>query len=271
MSALPAPWLRHIGAWQWSGPWARRVVQWSSRWMRRSVVVIRHGAGAGLVFDAGGANPGYALGTTEPLVQQALREHLRAGDVLYDIGANVGFFTVLGARLVGAGGAVYAFEPLAENANALRRNVELNGFRHVTVIEAAVSRASGEGSLVLADEPTWARLASGGAGGRSGRTVRVPLVAIDELIAQGRVSPPSLVKIDVEGVEVDVLRGMERTLRHHRPVVICELHYTNAEVGAFFRRHGYDTAVLEREGPIESAPADGHVVASPTAHSSNHQ
>jgi FkbM family methyltransferase len=72
-----------------------------------------------------------------------LAASLRRGETFYDVGANVGFFTLIAARLVDPGGTVVAFEPLPENVAQLRRNVELNSFRHVVVVPAAVGGESG--------------------------------------------------------------------------------------------------------------------------------
>jgi FkbM family methyltransferase len=219
--------------------------------------------GAGLRFDAGGANPGYALGTTEPLVQEALAGLLRPADVFYDIGANVGFFTILGAHMVGPGGRVFAFEPLPENAVALRRNAALNGFDHVTLIEAAVSHAAGTATLFTAAEPTWAKLATPGDAQATERTVTVRLVTIDDLLAEGSVAAPTLVKIDVEGAELDVIAGMTHTIERHRPVILCEMHGKNHEFAALMRALAYDVTVIEGPGPLEEARWDVHALARP--------
>jgi hypothetical protein len=90
-SRLPAALLRRVGAWQWAGPLAGKLIASSSDWIRRHDVIISHGVAAGLRFNAAGANAGHAIGTTEPLVQEAVRTIVRARDVVYDIGANVGF------------------------------------------------------------------------------------------------------------------------------------------------------------------------------------
>ena len=262
VSALPAGWLRRIGAWQWTGRVPRRLVQAGSRWLRCRDVTIHHGAAAGVRFNSGGANPGDALGTTEPLVQAALQEHLGPGDVFYDIGAAVGFFTVLGARLVGPGGRVCAFEPLPANAAALRHNVALNGFDQVAVIEAAVGRSAGTAVLELSAEPTWARLASpASAGAERSTTVRV--VSVDELLASGELPPPTLVKIDVEGAELEVIGGMTAALRRHRPVMLCEMHGKNREFAGLMRELEYDVHPLEGRETLESSRWDVHVLATP--------
>src|SRR4051812_48770711 len=140
---LPPGLLRRIGAWQWTGPLARRFVTASSQWIRHGDVTIAHGAAAGLRFNASGANAGYALGTSEPQVQDAIQRYVRAGAVAYDIGANVGFFSVLLGRLVGPAGAVFAFEPVHETARSAQRNVDLNGFAHVHIRQEAVGRQAG--------------------------------------------------------------------------------------------------------------------------------
>ncbi|HTT67102.1 MAG TPA: FkbM family methyltransferase [Gemmatimonadales bacterium] len=275
VSALPPSWLRRIGAWQWAGALQRRLVRIGSTWLRQRDVTIRHGAAAGLRFNPGGANPGYALGTTEPVLQEALAERLRPGDVVYDIGANVGFFTVLAARLVGPTGRVVAFEPLPANLAALRHNIALNHFDNVTVIDAAVAAAAGTAGLVLGGEPTWARLATrtgepagtaagqGAADAARPAAITVRLVSVDELLANGTLPPPTLVKIDVEGAELEVVGGMTATLRAHGPILLCEMHGKNREFAALMHELEYLARPLEGREPVESARWDVHVVAIP--------
>jgi len=257
-SRVPGGLLRRIGAWQWTGPLARKLVAAGSRWIRTQDVVISHGVGAGLKFNAGGANPGYALGTSEPPVQEALQRLVKPGDVAYDIGANVGFFTVLLGRLVGPAGVVAAFEPLAPTAEALRRNAALNGFAHVTVFPNAVGRSAGTVKLALREESTWAKLADATT---TGPTLDVTMVAIDTLVEAGTIRPPSLVKIDVEGAELEVIEGMRRTLLKYRPVVLCEMHGKNAAYAALMRELGYDLSALESPLPLAEAPWDVHALA----------
>jgi FkbM family methyltransferase len=259
-SRLPASLLRRVGAWRWTGPLAGKLIASSSDWIRRHDVIISHGVAAGLRFNAAGANAGYALGTTEPLVQEAVRTMVKPRDVLYDIGANVGFFTVLAARLVGPAGGVVAFEPLPETAKAARRNADLNGFAHVTVLALAVGRRAGAAKLELREESTWARLANEST---TGPTVDVEVVAIDDLVDAGRVRPPNFVKIDVEGAELDVIEGMRRTIIAHRPVILCEMHGTNAAFASLMESLDYTVRSLETELPLAEARWDVHAVATP--------
>lgn len=236
--------------------------------MRTGAVTISHGPGTGLRFDPGGSNPGYGLGTNEPAVQRALATYVRPGGVFYDIGANVGFHTVIGARLVGPAGRVVAFEPIPSTAEALRRNLALNGFTNTEVIEGAVTARRGRALMLLGNEPTWARLA-GSPGSQDapagGGNVEVETYAIDALIAQGRIARPTVVKIDAEGAEIDVLRGMAGVLRSDRPIIVCELHGTGREFVPLMREFDYRLAPLESDLPIESLGDTAHVLALPAA------
>lgn len=181
------------------------------------------GVGRGLRFDAGPSNPEYGRGDNELPVQKALEQHVRTGHSVLDVGANVGFFAVISARLVGPTGRVLAFEPVPENAALVRRNARLNGFGNVDVIEKAVSDVNGTGELVLAEYSGGAALSTAAAPPDAAGSIEVELVTIDAAVAKGEIPPPDVVKIDVEGVELAVLRGMSETLRHQRPVVICEI------------------------------------------------
>ncbi len=210
------------------------------------------GPGRGLRFDPGPSNADYASGDNELPVQQALVDHLRPGTVFYDVGANVGFLTVLGARLVGPQGTVYAFEPVASNVGYVNQNCQANGFKQVQVIEKAVSNRSGKGELNLAAYSGGAALASVEAPPDAAGTQTVDVVTIDDAIARDGLKPPDVVKIDVEGAELEVLQGMVMTAKRHRPVVIVEV--DAAEVGLLRRKqaaceqwlrdHGYQVREL---------------------------
>ena len=194
------------------------------RMVRGRDVIMRMGLGSGLWFNCSLSNPDYAFGNNELAVQEAFRSHLRPGDVLFDIGANVGFFTIISVQLVGSEGHVYAFEPVPDNAAAVRHNLELNSFTNATVINSAVADRSGQGELLVAHY----------SGGSALSTVKTPppdlkermpveTVSIDVLLAEGAMRPPDMVKIDVEGAELTVLQGMVETIRQHRPVILYEI------------------------------------------------
>jgi len=265
---LPAPALRWAGRQQFRpvvGPLVRLL---GARLLHKPRTVA-HGRAAGLLIDPAGAAAGYALGTSEPLIQDVFAEHVRVGGVVWDVGANIGFFSLIAARLVGAQGKVVAFEPLPENQRAIRRNVELNGMENVELVPLALSEREGEAELQIHDSPTWAKLDTTGdtsfkGDAEAASSVRVAVSTLDAQLA--RLAAPDLVKMDIEGAEVAALRGALRLLDECRPTLICELHGTNAAVAELLRAHGYEVHALETpELAPEDAPWHAHVIATPGA------
>ncbi|PZF79909.1 FkbM family methyltransferase [Jiangella anatolica] len=188
----------------------------------RRAYTVRNGPAAGLRLYPAGASAEYAGGGNELPVQSAIDELLSPGDVFYDVGANVGFFALLAARKVGPDGAAYAFEAVAELAEAIGRNAALNDLGNVTVIASAVSDTDGSAELLLTTHPGGATLAGGQTPPDLRGRRRVDTVRLDTLVAQGRIRPPRVVKIDVEGAEPAVLAGMTQLLAAHRPALVCE-------------------------------------------------
>ena len=186
--------------------------------------------GAGLLLSREGASADYATGTNELPVQVALRDLLRPGDVFFDVGCNVGFFAMLAAREVGPTGSVHAFEAVPAIAAVASRNVALNALTNVRVHDVAVSDVNGTAELLLAAHPGGATLSVADTPhdlvGRT--TVRV--MTLDTMVREGIVSPPDVVKIDVEGAEEQVLRGMAEVLATNRPALLCELDGADRDV-----------------------------------------
>jgi FkbM family methyltransferase len=255
--------LRALGASRAAGPLLRRLGS--------GAITVPSGRGQGLQLDlrhiplAHAHLAGLAYGLVEQPVQEALRRHLGPGDVLYDVGANVGFFALIGARFVAPGGHVYALEPAPDNAAAVRANAQLNDLGHVTVLERAAGARAGTAALQVVEDQSWSKLAATGEHPLTTRVLDVEVVALDDLV-EGGLRPPTLVKIDVEGFELEVLEGMRRTLERHRPAVICELHDTHAPFAAFARDAGYRVINLEGPGPVEEAGPSAHALALPEGH-----
>ncbi len=261
---LPRSWLKAAARVQWRHPWLKRAFDWAAAWVRRGPAPIAHGAGRGLLFDAGPGNAGYVLGTSEPHVQQALELLVAPGMTVYDVGANVGFFAMIAARLVGPEGRVICFEPVAENAGFIARNAELNGFRHVTVRHEALGRTDGEATFLLSETPGWGKLAGVGdvpPGARG--TITVPVRRLDGLLAAERLPPPDLIKVDVEGAETAVLAGATDLLGARHPILVIELHGTNHDVAQALDALRYRTIVVGSNTGVREARWDAHVVAFP--------
>lgn len=153
-----------------------------------------------------------------------VRALLKPGDVVFDVGAHVGYYTLHAARLVGGTGAVHAFEPVPRNAARLRANVALNAFTNVEVVEAAVSAVGGRarfGTVPLPGESGWGSMLV--AGDEGSADIDVPAVSLDEYAAARAIDRVALIKIDVQGSEMDVLRGARTVLTTAGPDVLCEL------------------------------------------------
>lgn len=190
------------------------------------------GPGAGLRLDPGTGNPDLATGAYEPPVQAVLAARLRPGDVFVDVGANVGFLSVLAGRLVGPAGRIVAFEPVPANARLARGNAALNRMAHVEVVEAAVADRAGRATLVLARHAGGAALAGAARPPDECGELEVPVVTLDGWLAgnAGRLpGPVRLLKVDVEGAELAVLRGGAGLLRVGRPAVLLEVDAAGAD------------------------------------------
>jgi FkbM family methyltransferase len=196
-----------------------------------------------------------------PILLSLLTEALAEGDVFVDVGANVGFFALPMAHVVGDAGLVIAFEPAHDVAEELRVAArELGLDRRITVHEMAL--ASEDGSMILRADPAHPHdstkrslvMAEGPV------VADVPVRSFDGLVESGQLTLPrgiSAIKIDVEGAEMHVLSGMRRTLERDRPRMIViemiESHLgragsTVADIHGFMRAFGYSAIDDARAG-----------------------
>lgn len=257
-------------------PGARAAQKRLTRPVRRSALPIVVGAGRGLRVRFGDSALTRALARAEAQVEDAFLELLSPGEVVYDVGANIGWYSLLAARAVGASGKVVAFEPSLANAALLRENAATNRLANVTVIAAAVADHDGWATFQHRGSLEGSLSRNGEAGAQAGRVaplqraVRelsvVPVLALDSWIAATAQAPPGVVKIDVEGAEARVVRGMSETLRAAGPALVIELHSTQAEIADALEEAGYEHALIQSAAPTREGPGWAHVLARPRAH-----
>lgn len=228
--------------------WAARVlpapvkrafykIPFLARWIRRSLneaapegiseVAIAAGVLKGLrmALDLH-SEKDYWLGTYEPDLQATAAQIIKPGMVVYDVGANIGYISLMAARLVGEGGKVFSFEALPANIARLNQNLALNAMRErVRVVHAAVVDKAGEVSfLTHASGAMGKALGSAGRAEHYAQSIKVQGIALDEFVFSQGNPPPAVIKMDIEGGEGMALAGMPRLLKEARPALLIELH-----------------------------------------------
>jgi FkbM family methyltransferase len=197
----------------------------------------------------------YWLGTYEPELQAALRELVQTGSIAYDVGANIGYISLMLARRVGPDGRVFAFEALLDNVNRLRENLALNGMaQRVTVVPGAVVDRAGAVSFLVGPSGGMGK-AEGSAGRQDveyNQAISVTGLSLDEFVFQQGNPPPQLIKIDIEGGEVLALPGMARLLKEFHPLILMELHGPEAAQAAWtvLQAAGYRICRMQPGFPV---------------------
>jgi FkbM family methyltransferase len=171
--------------------------------------------------------PGYLKGCAEEGMNEALSQYLKPGDCFYDVGAHIGFYSLIAARLVGEKGRVLAFEPDPDNAQVVEENACRNNFEQISCVRAAVSSQTGV--------VRFQRSLHDGPSRMSGMLIRddirattessvvsCPVVSLDSFCSSRPV--PNLIKIDVEGAEIQVLMGARALLKLKKPLLVIEVH-----------------------------------------------
>jgi len=154
-------------------------------------------------------------GTYEPEQTQAFRRIIRPGDVVFDVGAHYGYYTLLSSALAGPQGKVFAFEPSPENIPRLKKHLSINQCNNVDVLELALSDHQGTARFDNHAGSGTGHLAPDGG-------VEVEISSMDAL--SSRLPAPNVLKIDCEGAEVEVLKGGEKTIQISKPAIFLSMH-----------------------------------------------
>jgi FkbM family methyltransferase len=188
---------------------------------REWVVPILQGPLRGKRWIAGSANHSCWLGFYEQNKQQILTEEVELGSVFYDVGANVGIYSLLCSLLVG-NGKVYAFEPMPRNLAYLRKHLKLNHARNVEILPFAISDKIGQAQFEIEASGLMGRLTGEG-------SLTVATATLDSLVENGGMAPPDFIKMDIEGAELSALRGASFIFQRYRPVLFLATHGRDIE------------------------------------------
>lgn len=166
----------------------------------------------------------YNYGTYEYPTIKFFSNFVKNGMTIIDVGANVGYHSLILSKFTGEKGRVFSFEPESKNIKILDGNIKLNNFKNIKIITKAASNFNGTIKLFLSN--------SDNLGVHS--TVYIPenvsqnfteieAVKLDDFVVEENIDKVDFVKVDVEGAETDVLAGMDKILKKHRPIVVLEL------------------------------------------------
>jgi FkbM family methyltransferase len=191
------------------------------------------------VFFSGGL--AQILGIYEIHVQKVFVSALRPGFVMYDVGANNGYFSLIAAKLVGKNGKVYAFEPYPPNSDKLNNNISKNKFSNIFLNTSAVSDSVGNTHLYVNINSATPSLVSYGLESK----IDVSQITLDKFISTHEI--PDFIKVDVEGMEKQVLSGAQDLLARAKPSWVIEAHSreNEKEVIDLLSKHNYEIEVLK--------------------------
>ncbi|MBN8559321.1 MULTISPECIES: FkbM family methyltransferase [unclassified Leptolyngbya] len=226
------------------GKLLRSPLQWLPKEMQMTIL---QGKLKGKRWTVGSSQHGCWLGSYEYDKQQLLEQTIAAGSIVFDLGAHVGFHTLLASALVGSSGRVFAFEPMPKNLHYLKQHLKMNQIQNVTVIEAAISDTDGVASFDLAASSFHGHLAAQG-------SLQVRTISLDSLLNQGEIPLPDYIKMDVEGAEVAALQGMRTILEQAHPTIVLATHgdEIQQQCRELLTAIGYQFQVIG-DKPLESA------------------
>jgi FkbM family methyltransferase len=203
----------------------------------------------------------YWLGTYELELQHAIEHFVKPGMTVFDVGANIGYISLLFSKAVGSDGRVFSVEALPANINRLQANVALNPFAaNVTVVHTAIVDATKTVTFLVHDSTSMGKVA--GSAGRSGEKytdeITVDGASLDDLVYKRDLPAPDVIKMDIEGGEVLAMQGMKRLLQEKHPLMMVELHGHEAAqaVYATLQKAGYTFKRMQFGYPGANSDAD---------------
>lgn len=160
----------------------------------------------------------------EPAETELIKKEVKKGDIVIDIGAHIGYFTLLFAKLVGKNGKVFAFEPDPTNFAILKKNIELNGYKNVTLVQKAVSDKIGKTNLHLSEDNDGDHTIYDKKDNRP--SIVVSVTRLDDYF-KNKKDKINFIKVDTEGVELKVIKGMPDLLKKNKNIKILTEFWAN--------------------------------------------
>ncbi len=196
---------------------------YAPKYNKKEPVIIKEIQGSKMYLDMrdkGVSRELALMGIREALFTKTLQGALREGDCVLGIGANIGYYSLMEARLVGPRGQVYAIEPVPHNMKMLEDNIRLNNYSNIETFRLAMGQSNGVAKIYLSDHPNWSsfyrpRKVTG--------RVDTQISSVDSFLKGKRL--PDMVRMDVEGYEYEIMIGMSGLLESDRPLrLFIEFH-----------------------------------------------
>lgn len=203
----------------------------------------------------------FVFGDYELPTIRFLRSVLKPGSVCLDVGAQMGYLSLAMATAADRRTVVHSFEPESNNAARLRENVALNSLSNITLHQTAVSTVDGSLKLYLSNDRNAGTHSTVFIESNvSSEFVEIPSITLESFAREKRLSSIDLIKIDVEGAEIDVINGALTVLKQHKPLVIMELSdhlqqargQTCAEFKEFMASYGYSAYFINENGTLRA-------------------
>lgn len=225
----------------------------------RGSAIIKEIQGNKMFLDPGDTGLSKELlmaGIREPFHTRLMQDVLKRGDVVIDIGANIGYYVLMEAKLAGNEGKVYAIEPVTDNANLLKKNAKLNNYKNIDIFELAIGGEDKDGEICLTKKRNWCTMLDNKYNKNSAfYTDKKPvkILKLDTFIKDKRF--PNIIRMDVEGYETEIIKGMENILKSGKPLkILMELHSSVLDDGGIgilkiFEHYGFKIRYFFRERP----------------------
>ena len=175
------------------------------------------------IRDKGLSSDLYLRGKRENKATDEFQKRLREGMVIVDAGANIGYYALMEAKAVGEKGKVYAIEPIPQNIELLKKNIEANGYGNMEVFQLAVGDKNGRQDIFVSRQSNLSTFCKNPGLDQSGETLSVEVASLDSFLEGKRL--PDIVRMDVEGYEYEILQGMGQTMKKDRSMqFFIEIH-----------------------------------------------
>jgi len=191
----------------------------------------------------------YIQGVFEKGTTEVFRRVVKRGMTVFDIGAGIGYYTLLAESLVGPEGKVFVFEPHPENYNELKENIMLNSYTNCYLVNKAVSDKTGRTKFYL--HPDRGRSSILYRNNRA-KCIEVEVIALDDFIKEEGVTP-DVIKMDIEGAELLALKGMKKFIETSENLILfIEYIHNKEQIFKFLRENGFEVYFITINGELIS-------------------